>query len=237
MSIVPFPTDRTRDLDPTPPSASSRRPRAARAIDLQTSRESAGFTLEGLARRMITVLRLKSHDGNLTAKDEGDFLPHLAAKLAFMEQVSQATYDRTVSWFSTPVHERRGGRPRIYLPYYDDAFAAIALGMPSASLDELREALSAASRAAKDLRNAQTARALERRGRSIAAMVWNFASDPDFLDQALCVELRGSGERDDPSLTGWDSFLVRTILTGLAHELRVTFPARPSIDIDWMEAA
>lgn len=66
--------------------------------------------------------------------------------------------------------------------------------------------------------------ALTDRGERIAALVWNAADDPAFLDQALADML------DAPEATGEHRDLhARTALMPLARRLRDQYPDRPEV--------
>ncbi|MFT4051112.1 MAG: hypothetical protein QM677_02540 [Microbacterium sp.] len=232
MSVARFPIPPSAPT-PDPPARSRKAKRAARCVELQTAREAAGLSIEDLARRMILLCPLREGCSVLGEYDERVFLPSQMRSLEYMERVSQAAYDRTVTWFNTPQAQRANmSKPRLvpYLRDYERALAAIALGPASLTINELRAIH--ARRVAEEAERRSEAKFARLRAESnaqaeaIAAMIWNCADDLDFLDIALHTEFKAAEEKGDWYLNR----TARFALGYLAAELHNTFPHKPTME-------
>ena len=208
------------------------------------------MTHEQAARRIVTVWNLRNPNRNrglaaddLRGRDLTKTLPSKTRALVRLERTSQAAYDR-----ARAEYERRESDPeycatvpastwRPWPRLFDEPVRAIALGNVEASVDELRDALGIVEVVTAADEGAARLAALRERGASIARLVWNHAEDGEFLDQALFQELRGVETYRDGRIDGPAGYLVRSVLAELARELRVTFPERPAMELDWRAAA
>ncbi|MEW1706964.1 hypothetical protein AB0230_06955 [Microbacterium sp. NPDC089190] len=195
--------------------------RAARAIELEETRQRAGLSVEQLAGRIVDRWDALQRNGRRTTWDRS--VAKAARQIAYLEKASEGAYERSEAWWQAP-EEQRGARPRVQLSMWREAMAAAHHANPAEATAEvlLLDVLWQADNRRKiEQRVRESTR---ERGHDVATLVWNAAEDPEFLDHALVEELRAVPPRHA-------DYLLRAALIELAREIRVTFPDRPSREL------